>query len=67
MDFLVAGDILALASQQDLNEFEQLHSAATLKRLLLPEQMGSLFKVLTLTKNIPTLSRAQVGDLRWQL
>lgn len=67
MDFLVAGDILALASQQDLNEFEQLQSAAELKRLLLPEQMGSLFKVLTLTKNIPTLSRAQVGDLRWQL
>ncbi|MDT8310796.1 MAG: SAM-dependent methyltransferase [Methylophaga sp.] len=66
-DFLLAGEILNLAQQQTLNDFQQLQQAAALKRLLLPEQMGAIFKALTLSKNLPPLPRCQQGDLRWQL
>lgn len=66
-DFLLAGGILDLAGQQMPDEFQQLQQAAALKRLLLPEQMGSIFKILSLTRDLPTLPRCQHGDLRWQL
>ncbi len=66
-DFLLAGEILNLAQQQELDDFQQLQQSAALKRLLLPEQMGGIFKVLTLSKNLQTLLRCQPGDLRWQL
>jgi SAM-dependent MidA family methyltransferase len=66
-DFLLAGDILDLAEQQTTDTFSQMQQAGALKRLLMPEQMGAMFKTLTLTKNLPTLPRYQQGDLRWQL
>ena len=66
-DFLQAGEMLNLAQQQSLDDFQQLQQSAALKRLLLPEQMGAIFKTLTLCKNLPPLPRCQQGDLRWQL
>jgi len=66
-DFLLAGEILDLAQQQKLDDFQQLQQSAALKRLLLPEQMGAIFKALVLSKNLPPLPRCQQGDLRWQL
>lgn len=66
-DFLLAGEMLSLAQQQKLDHFQQLQQSASLKRLLLPEQMGAIFKVLTLSKNLSPLPRCQQGDLRWQL
>ncbi len=66
-DFLLAGEMLNLAQQQSLDDFQQLQQSAALKRLLLPEQMGTIFKALTLSKNLPPLPRCQQGDLRWQL
>lgn len=67
VDFLLAGDITDLAQQQTHDHFAQLQQAAALKRLLLPEQMGELFKVLTLTRQLATLPRLQPGDLRYCL
>jgi len=67
VDFLLAGDITDLAQQQSQDSFAQLQQAAALKRLLLPEQMGELFKVLTLTKQLAPLHRLQPGDLRYCL
>lgn len=66
-DFLVAGEIAHLAQTASDDTFAQLQQAAALKRLLLPDQMGEIFKVLTLTKNLPLLPRLQQGDLRYQL
>lgn len=66
-DFLLAGDMLNLAQQQMLDDFQQLQQSAALKRLLLPEQMGAIFKALTLSKSLSPLPRCQQGDLRWQL
>ncbi len=66
-DFLLAGDILSLAQQQAIDDLQQIQQSAALKRLLLPDQMGAMFKALSLTKNLPPLSRCQQGDLRWQL
>lgn len=66
-DFLLAGDILSLAQQQDSADLQQIQQSAALKRLLLPDQMGAMFKALSLTKNLPPLPRCQQGDLRWQL
>ncbi len=66
-DFLLAGEILDLAQQQKLDDLQQLQQSAALKRLLLPDQMGTIFKTLTLSKNLPSLLRCQQGDLRWQL
>lgn len=67
VDFLLAGDITNLAQQQTHDHLAQLQQAAALKRLLLPEQMGELFKVLTLTKQLAPLPRLQPGDLRYCL
>lgn len=66
-DFLLAGDILSLAQQQAIDDLQQIQQSAALKRLLLPDQMGAMFKALSLTKNLLPLSRCQQGDLRWQL
>ena len=66
-DFLLAGEMLNYAQQQSPDDFQQLQQSAALKRLLLPEQMGAIFKALTLSKNLPPLPRCQQGDLRWQL
>ena len=66
-DFLLAGDMLNLTQQQALDDFQQLQQSAALKRLLLPAQMGGIFKALILSKNLSPLPRCQQGDLRWQL
>ena len=65
-DFLLAGDILQLSELSASNTFEQIQQSAALKRLLLPEQMGELFKVLTLAKDV-SLLRSKSGDLRHRL
>ena len=67
-DFLVAGDILEISqANQAQDEFTKLKQAGELKRLLLPQQMGETFKVLTLTKAIDVLPRLQFNDRRYQL
>ena len=43
-----------------------MQQAAALKRLLLPEQMGELFKVLSLSKNVD-MARSKSADLRYRL
>jgi len=65
-DFLLAGDILDLSQQNDSDGFQQMQQAAALKRLLLPEQMGELFKVLSLSKNVE-MPRSKSADLRYRL
>lgn len=65
-DFLLAGDILGLSELAVKDAFEQMQQSAALKRLLLPEQMGELFKVLSLSKDV-TLLRSKPGDLRHRL
>jgi SAM-dependent MidA family methyltransferase len=65
-DFLLAGDILNLSQQNAPDSFQQMQQAAALKRLLLPEQMGELFKVLSLSKNVE-MPRSKSADLRYRL
>lgn len=65
-DFLLAGDILNLSQQNASDSFQQMQQAAALKRLLLPEQMGELFKVLSLSKNVD-MARSKSADLRYRL
>lgn len=65
-DFLLAGDILNLSQISAQDPFHQIRQAAALKRLLLPEQMGELFKVLSLSKQV-TMTRSKTGDLRYRL
>ncbi|AFI83192.1 class I SAM-dependent methyltransferase [Methylophaga nitratireducenticrescens] len=65
-DFLLAGDILNLSQQNAPDSFQQMQQAAALKRLLLPEQMGELFKVLSLSKNVD-MARSKSADLRYRL
>lgn len=65
-DFLLAGDILNLSQNHATEAFQQMQQAAALKRLLLPEQMGELFKVLSLSKNVE-MPRSKSADLRYRL
>jgi SAM-dependent MidA family methyltransferase len=65
-DFLLAGDILNLSQNHATEAFHQMQQAAALKRLLLPEQMGELFKVLSLSKNVE-MPRSKSADLRYRL
>ncbi|WP_417550564.1 class I SAM-dependent methyltransferase [Methylophaga sp.] len=65
-DFLLAGDILNLSQHHATDDFQQMQQAAALKRLLLPEQMGELFKVLSLSKNIE-MPLSKSADLRYRL
>ena len=65
-DFLLAGNILELSQSAGSEAFLQLQNAAALKRLLLPDQMGEVFKVLSLAKEV-TMQRSIVGDLRHRL
>lgn len=65
-DFLLAGDILNLSQHHATDDFQQMQQAAALKRLLLPEQMGELFKVLSLSKNVE-IPRSKSADLRYRL
>lgn len=69
-DFLLAGDITEVLSQQmaKLDTFEQMQLTAAVKQLTLPSAMGESFKVLTLTKNLAELlPRCQLADRRYQL
>ncbi len=65
-DFLLAGDILNLSQHHATEAFQQMQQAAALKRLLLPEQMGELFKVLSLSKNVD-MPLSKSADLRYRL
>lgn len=65
-DFLLAGEILNLSQNNANQAFQQLQQAAALKRLLLPEQMGELFKVLSLSKKVE-MPRSKSADLRYRL
>lgn len=65
-DFLLAGGILELSQSAENETYQQLQNAAALKRLLLPDQMGEVFKVLSLAKEV-TMQRSVVGDLRHRL
>lgn len=65
-DFLLAGDILNLSQNHATEAFQQMQQAAALKRLLLPEQMGELFKVLSLSKNVE-MPLSKSADLRYRL
>lgn len=65
-DFLLAGGILELSQSAENEAFQQLQNAAALKRLLLPDQMGEVFKVLSLVKEV-TMQRSTIGDLRYRL
>jgi SAM-dependent MidA family methyltransferase len=68
-DFLIAGDITQIAAEQqkDSTAISWLEHSAALKQLLLPNEMGHQFKVLTLTQNIDLLPRLQLQDRRYQL
>ncbi|MBN45648.1 MULTISPECIES: class I SAM-dependent methyltransferase [unclassified Methylophaga] len=65
-DFLLAGDILNLSQDNANPAFHQMQQAAALKRLLLPQQMGELFKVLSMAKNVE-MPRSKSADLRYRL
>jgi SAM-dependent MidA family methyltransferase len=65
-DFLLAGDILNLSQNHATEAFHVMQQAAALKRLLLPEQMGELFKVLSLSKNVD-MPLSKSADLRYRL
>ena len=49
--FLIANGLLGLLSNID-NERERIHQQQAVKQLLQPHEMGELFKVIALTKNI---------------
>jgi SAM-dependent MidA family methyltransferase len=68
-DFLLAGDITALAAglQQNLNEADWLQHSTALKQLLLPGAMGHQFKVLSLCRDLDALPRLKLHDRRYQL
>lgn len=68
-DFLLAADITTLAAklQQQLDAADWLQHSAALKQLLLPGAMGHQFKVLSLCRDIDTLSRLKHNDRRYQL
>jgi SAM-dependent MidA family methyltransferase len=65
-DFLLAGEILNLSQDNANQAFQQMQQSAALKRLLLPEQMGELFKVLSLSKKVE-MPRSKSADLRYRL
>lgn len=65
-DFLLAGEILNLSQHHVTEAFQEMQQAAALKRLLLPEQMGELFKVLSLSKNVE-MPLSKSADLRYRL
>lgn len=68
-DFLVAGDITALAAklQQESETAEWLQQSSALKQLLLPGAMGHQFKVLSLSRDMDVLPRLKFSDRRYQL
>lgn len=64
--FLQNNDILSLANGHDTAE--QFKHAQALKRLLLPSEMGELFKVISLSKNADTtLTGFALNDRRHSL
>jgi SAM-dependent MidA family methyltransferase len=67
-DFLIAGDIMTLASQHsDHHSLDWIKQSAAIKQLLMPNAMGHQFKVLSLTKDLDPLARLQYHDRRYQL
>lgn len=68
-DFLIAGNIAELHQSQlvDLDEWQQQQQVMALKRLLMPDQMGESFKVLSLTRELEPLPRLVSADRRYSL
>lgn len=68
-DFLIAGGITDIAAEfyNDMPSADWLQQSAGLKQLLMPNQMGQQFKVLSLTKNLELLARLSINDRRYQL
>ncbi|MCX4188441.1 class I SAM-dependent methyltransferase [Methylophaga sp. OBS4] len=68
-EFLIAANITDIAAsfQSHTDALSWLKASAALKQLLLPEQMGHNFKVLSLTKALEPLPRLQFNDRRYQL
>ncbi len=65
--FLLANGLLSLLSAVD-NEHDRINSQQAVKQLLQPNEMGELFKVIALTKNIElSLSGFQLHDKRASL
>jgi SAM-dependent MidA family methyltransferase len=65
--FLLANGLLSLLSEID-NEHERIYSQQAVKQLLQPNEMGELFKVMALTKNMAlSLSGFQLQDKRASL
>jgi len=67
--FLLAGGLVELTQHIDINEIKQhAQMANEIKKLTLPEEMGELFKVIYLTKNINSpLSGFSFKDMRDKL
>ncbi len=68
-DFLLAGGLLALASEAEQATPEAMMQLANeIKMLTLPSEMGESFKVLTLTRGLPCLLQGiEQGDRRYSL
>ena len=67
--FLLAGGLAELTQHIDINEIKQhAQMVNEIKKLTLPEEMGELFKVIYLTKNINCpLSGFSFKDMRYKL
>jgi SAM-dependent MidA family methyltransferase len=50
--FLLGSGLTELVAQIEGNAAQQLELANQVKRLTLPQEMGELFKVMALTKNL---------------
>ncbi len=67
--FLLGAGINALLEDSALAENERLRLAQGVKKLLLPSEMGELFKVIGLTRALPAapLAGFALGDMRHKL
>ena len=63
--FLLGSGLTELVQQSDSDPIQQLELANQIKRLTLPQEMGELFKVMALTKNLqPDMPGFRLRDLR---
>lgn len=67
-DFLIAGGITDIVTKSIPNDqYEQLRQTTELKQLVMPNEMGESFKVLTLSKNVGLIPRSLYKDRRYSL
>ena len=63
--FLLGSGLTGLVQQNDSDPIRQLELANQIKRLTLPQEMGELFKVMALTRNLPgAMPGFSLRDLR---